>query len=277
MKKILKRTAIALSVLVGLVLLTGVVLYPIGMKKFSRTYPSVTVKQVTVSAGIEAVARGKHLSTIWACTRCHGENLAGSLMTRDPIDGYVPLLGTIPASNLTSGKGGVGTSYTDADWVRAIRHGVKPGGQVEVFMYDYSTMSDQDLGDLIAYLKQLPPVDSDQPAVSYGPILPVAAAIGWFAPVAETIDQSSVTAVGVPAQTSREYGKYLSALCTSCHGGIVAPVRGRYTREQFARVVRTGILPNGRTVSRAMPPTIYGELTDTEVDALWSYFQNAQQ
>ena len=61
-----------------------------------------------------------------------------------------PFLGTIPASNLTSGKGGIAKSYSDADWIRAIRHGVKPDSRVEILMYDYSTMSDRDLGALIA-------------------------------------------------------------------------------------------------------------------------------
>ena len=72
--------------------------------------------------------------------------LSGMLFTKDPI------LGTIPSSNLTPGKGGIGESYTNADWICAIRHGVKPDSRVEIFMDDYSTLSDQDLGDLIAYL-----------------------------------------------------------------------------------------------------------------------------
>lgn len=122
---------------------------------------------------MEAIARGRHVSVIWACTKCHGKYLSGRLLTNDPIEGTIPTYGSIPAPNLTSGNGGIGRSYTETDWVRAIRHGVMPEGRGEFLMIDYSTMSDQDLGDLIAYLKQIPPVDANYPEMDYGPIVPV--------------------------------------------------------------------------------------------------------
>lgn len=274
MKKILKWSAIALVVLIALTLLASVALYSSGMQKLTRTYPNIAVEQVKISTDADAIARGKHIASIWACTRCHGDNLGGTVITSDPIDGYVPILGTIPASNLTSGKGGIAKSYTDADWVRAIRHGVKLNGHVEIFMYDYSTMSDRDLGDLIAYLKQISPVDSNQPALTYGPILPIAQAVGVFTPVAELIDHSAArTAEPVPGAI-KEYGKYLSALCTACHGGLVAPIQGKYKQEDFVRTVRTGVLPNGTQIGRAMPPSNYGAMNDTELTALWLYLQS---
>ena len=39
------------------------------------------------------------------------------------------------------------------------------------------TVSDQDLGALIAYLKQVPPVDSDYPAMHVGPLSAIALAV----------------------------------------------------------------------------------------------------
>lgn len=275
MKKILKWTTIAFLVLIGLTLLASVALYSIGMEKLTRSYPNILVKTVSIPTDSNAVARGKHIATIWACTKCHGANLSGSLMTNDPIEGTFPILGTIPASNLTSGKGGIAQSYTNADWVRAIRHGVKPDGRVEIFMYDYSTMSDRDLGDLIAYLKQIPPANSDYPEKNYGPILPVAPAIGIFTPVAELIDHGAPRAAEPVPSVTKEYGKYLSSLCGDCHGtSLVAPLRGKWKQEDFVRAVRTGVLPNGRPIGPAMPSSIYGELNDTELTALWLYLQN---
>ena len=273
MKKILKWTTIALVVLIGLTLLASAALYSSGMEKLARTYPNIMVEQVKVST--DAIARGKHIANVWACTRCHGDNLGGTLIKNDPIEGFVPILGTIPASNLTSGKGGIAKSYTDADWVRAIRHGVKPNSHVEVFMYDYSTMSDRDLGDLIGYLKQIPPVNSDQPTVRYGPILPIFPVVGLFTPAAELIDHSAPRPADPVPGATKEYGKYLSALCTACHGtNLVAPLRGKWNQEDFVRSVRTGVLPNGTQIGRAMPPSIYGEMNDTELTALWLYLQN---
>ncbi len=275
MKKILKWTTIALVVLIGLILLASVVLYSTGMEKLTRPFPNIPVEAVSIPTDSDAVARGKHIATIWACTKCHGANLSGTLITHDPIEGTFPILGTIPASNLTSGKGGIAQSYANADWVRAIRHGVKPNGRVEIFMYDYSAMSDRDLGDLIAYLKQIPPADSDDPEKNYGPIIPIAPAIGIFTPVAELIDHGAPRVADPVPSATEEYGKYLSALCADCHGtSLVAPLRGKWKQADFVRAVRTGVLPNGRQIGPAMPSSIYGETSDTELAALWLYLQN---
>jgi formamidopyrimidine-DNA glycosylase len=75
--------------------------------------------------------------------------LSGTLLANDAF------LGAIPAANLTSGKGGIGKSYSEADWVRAIRHGVKPDSRGEVFMYNYSTLSDQEVEGLVAEARRL--------------------------------------------------------------------------------------------------------------------------
>jgi len=46
------------------------------------------------------------------------------------------------------GKYGIGGSYTDADWVRAIRHGVDPDGKPLVLMLsqEFNKLGDADLG-----------------------------------------------------------------------------------------------------------------------------------
>ena len=274
MKKYFKWIVRIFGGFILLALLVSLVLYWVGIKKLKRSYPGITVEQITIPAGPAAIANGKHVSVVWACTRCHGKNLGGMVFRKDPIDGTIPVMGgSIPATNLTSGRGGIAQSYKDADWVRAIRHGVKPNGEAAVFMYDYSTMSNEDLADLIAYLKQIPPVDEEYPRKHYGAILPVVAAMGVLAPVAGSINHNlKSVSKPVPGPT-REYGSYLSASCTGCHGGgPVASLRGSWSKEEFVQVVRTGFLPNGRKI-RAMPPATYGEMTDQELEALWLYFK----
>ena len=118
------------------------------------------------------------------CTKCHGEDLSGKMLSDDPF------IGTIPAANLTSGKGGVGASYRDADWIRAIRYGIEPDGHATIFMNNYAALSDQDLGDLIAYLKQISPVDAKYPANRYGPLSALPPAVGPYTPAAKMTDQS---------------------------------------------------------------------------------------
>ena len=79
-----------------------------------------------------------------------------------------PAIGKVVASNLTSGKGGVGSAYTDQDWARAIRHGIRPDGTPLLFMpsTEFYFLSDEDLGAVIAYIKSAPPVDHELPPSS---------------------------------------------------------------------------------------------------------------
>jgi mono/diheme cytochrome c family protein len=272
MKKIMKWTGITLGGLTALIALTGVVLYPIGLEKLNRSYPNIPIETIQIPSGPDAVTRGQHIATIWACTRCHGEDLSGTLMTNDPIEGGIPILGAIPASNLTSGRGGMARSFTDTDWVRAIRHGVKPDSRAEVFMYDYSTMSDQDLGDLIAYLKQIPPVDTESLMANYGPIMPIAPAVGMFVPAAELIDHSTPRPANPVRGATIEYGQYLSAICAGCHGKSVANKLKNWTQEDFIRTFHTGVLPNGKQLGPTMSSKAFSEMTDMELTALFLYY-----
>ncbi|MBI3167068.1 MAG: cytochrome c [Chloroflexi bacterium] len=271
MKKIVKWASIVIGGLIVLAFLAGMALYSIGMKKLTQTYPNIQVEAIKLPTNPDAIANGRHIAVVWECTKCHGEDLSGKLITDDPI------LGTIPSSNLTAGEGGIAGIYTDIDWVGAIRHGVKPDGRVEVIMYNYSTMSDQDLGDLIAYLKQVPPVDSNHPAMSLGPILPIAPALGLLTPAAELIDHDAPRPVDTVQGATIEYGKYLSVLCTECHGnqptGLATKV-ANWKQEEFIRAFQTGVLPNGKQLSPAMKN--FGEMNDAELTALWLYLQSLQ-
>ena len=274
MNKFIKWIAILLGGLFVSLVLAGLVLYPIGMKQLSQTYPNIAVEKVLIPTDADAVARGKHIATIWACTRCHSEDLSGRTITNDPLSGMVPLMGTIPASNLTSGKGGIATSYTDTDWVRAIRHGVMRDGGVEVLMFDYSTMSDQDLGDLIVYLKQIPPVDTNYPEMRYGPILPVVSNIELFTPAAQRIDHAAPRQADPTLGATVEYGRYLSVICTACHGNLIGNTVRSWKQDEFIHIFKTGVLSNGKQFGRTMSSNTFREMTDTELTALWLYFTN---
>lgn len=267
MKHILKWTLIVFGGLIGLTFLAGAALYPTGMKKLTRTYADIPVETVTIPGDAETVRRGKHVSIIWGCTKCHGEDLSGSLLTNDPI------LGTIPAPNLTAGKGGIGGSYSDTDWVRALRHGVMPEGRGEAFMNNYSTLSDRDLGDLIAYLKQIPAVDAEYPAMRFGPIVPIAPAIGLVPPAAEQIDHGAPRpADPVPGATS-EYGSYLFTICRECHSTKIAEEMKNWSEEDFVQAFRTGVLPDGKPLPAAMSSKTFGEMNAVELEALWLYLK----
>ena len=48
---------------------------------------------------------------------------------------------------------------------------------------------------------------------------------------------------------------------------------GKWTRDNFATALRTGKRPDGTELKSFMPWKAFARLTDTEVDALWTYLQ----
>lgn len=122
MKKQFKWIGIILAGMLGLLIVAAMVLYFVGGVKLSRKY-DVPVETVSIPADATALQRGEHIATIFLCTRCHSEDLSGQVYFE------APGLLSIPTPNLTSGEGGVGSFYTDHDWVRALRHGVGHDGR----------------------------------------------------------------------------------------------------------------------------------------------------
>ena len=66
MKRLCKWSGIVLGGLIGLILLSGMALYPIGMKKLTHSYPNIPVETVQIPSDPAAIARGRHIATIWA-------------------------------------------------------------------------------------------------------------------------------------------------------------------------------------------------------------------
>ena len=178
-REIFKWIGIGLGSLVGLLVLAFVVLYIIGSVKWSRMHGKydVPVEKITIPMDEDSIARGEHIATIYICEDCHTDNWSGQ---SDSVPGLITL--TIP--NLTPGAGGVGATNTDEDWVRAIRHGVGQDGRGLTLMPSriWYYLSDDDLADLIAYLKSLPPVDNELPKAELGPIGRVMLTLGQLPP-----------------------------------------------------------------------------------------------
>lgn len=282
MRRLLKWLGILFGGLVGLILLLIVVSQLAAEARLRRTY-DVGATPVTIPTDPASIERGRQLVTAGRCRDCHGFNLAGKVSMDEPG------IGRIYASNLTSGKGGVGQFYTDADWVRAIRHGVARDGRSLVVTpaQFYYYLSDEDLGAIIAYIKSLPPVDREvlQPSVGLlGRLfLTLFNPQDWLP--AEKIDHTAPRPpTPVPGVTA-EYGKYLSqtATCLVCHGRggydpdiSAAPGGGiaDWTEEGFVRAMRTGRTPDGHIWDDDyMPWRSTSEMSDDDLKALWLYLQ----
>jgi hypothetical protein len=115
--KIVKWGLNTIAVLILIILIASSVVYLITESHRNRTY-RVEVEPLEIDNSAESIERGKHVATIRGCIDCHGENLKGDVFIKDPI------VGQFIATNLTSGEGGIGNSYSDEDLIKSIRHGV---------------------------------------------------------------------------------------------------------------------------------------------------------
>jgi cytochrome c553 len=293
MKRILKLIGKIVGGLVGLIVLAFVVLYIIGMVKWNsirgKEY-EVPVEPITIPTDQASIARGEHIATIRMCKDCHTENWSGQ---SDSVPGLI----TLSMPNLTPGAGGVGATNTDEDWVRAIRHGVGYDGRGLLLMPSrvWYYLSDEDLADLIAYLKSLPPVDNEPPKTELGPLGRVMMTLGQLPPEATVadaavIDHDAPRPVAPQPGVTVEYGMYLARTCTLCHGselngqtifdGSVAlnltpggEMKG-WSEEDFITTMRTGVTPSGHQLKSVMPWKYFGQMTDDELKAVWMYLQS---
>ena len=296
MQTLLKRTGWVLSGLLLLAVLAVAAVYLLSAWRYNQTYSfdsaAVPVPPITDSA---AVARGRHIAVTRGCADCHAEDYGGKIFIDDPM------MGQLAGANLTSGNGGIGDDYADADWIRALRHGVGPNGKPLAFMpaEEYTHLGGNDLGALIAYLKQLPPVDRTVPEPAPGPmarLLTVMGDGGLPTLAVEAIDHTAARSRGTapPAQPTAAYGEYLAHSCTGCHGQDFAggPIPGAppswphaanltphpqgglgtWSEADFIRALRTQRRPDGSTIDPVMPAAM-GQMTDTELKALWKYLQ----
>ncbi|WP_238136714.1 c-type cytochrome [Variovorax sp. JS1663] len=85
----------------------------------------------------------------------------------------------IAGPNIGPGPGNVVASYKPEDWVRAIRHGVAPGGRPLMVMpsEDYNRLTDEDLAALVGYIRHLAPTEGGAAVVELP--LPVRALYGF--------------------------------------------------------------------------------------------------
>ena len=291
MKRWVKGVGYSAVGLLGVVLVAAAGVYGFSEARYRKQYKA-EVPTIAFAADSVAVARGEHLAnTIAGCVDCHGENLGGKAV----ID--VPLLGRVYGLNLTTGKGGIGSTLSNADFEHAIRHGIAPSGRALKVMpaTDYTTLSDQDLAAIVAYVKSRPAVDNDPPPVQVGPLgraLMIAGKMPILA--AEEIDHGRAHVASVAAKPGAAYGSYLVGIgCKGCHGPTLAggPIVGgdpswppaanltpsgnlkNWSEEEFRRVLRDGKRPNGIPVNPVMPFRLLKNLTDDEIHSIWLYIQ----
>ena len=294
MRTVLKWIGIVLGSLLGLIVLVALVLFTKSRLEFTKKYQP-QVESVSVPTDAASLERGKHLATI-LCMECHESDLGGN-----PQWFAAGGLGSGSAPNLTSGQGGIGAQFSDADFVRVLRHGVKPDGTSVFIMpaQDFAYMSDQDLGDLIAYVRSVPPVDRQTPEPHFhftvpGNILYGAGMLGNLLRAGQIEQMGDLPAAPKPA-VSADYGQYLVNIngCHDCHGAQLSGAKSAepgaplapnltpggelraWSQADFTKTLRTGVTPSGTQLpDHFMPWKHKGLMTDEELQAVFTYLQS---
>ncbi len=224
-----------------------------------------------------------------SCDGCHGADFGGAAV----VD--IALVGHWVAPNLTTGEGSVTKGFTANDWDRAVRHGVRRNGMSSSMPSgDFANLTDHELSDVVAYIRSMPPVNRDLGPVKLGPVFAFMIATDPKAFTAATIDHDKAHVVEPPAQApSAELGQHIAQVCRGCHGahlsgGTLAgdpdmPVVANITPHEtglkswseadFIRALREGKRKDGTAISKMMPWQAYGQMSDTELKAVWAYLQ----
>ncbi|RMF60551.1 MAG: cytochrome c [Bacteroidetes bacterium] len=285
MKKLLKWISFSIGGLCLLLLLVGTAIYLTGGSKFDQKYALPDASPM-IPSDTASLAHGAHLVRTLGCRECHGADLSGTQIDAMPF-------ARIAVTNLTAGEGGIGQTYTPADWERALRHGVNKEGRGLLMMPStmYRNLADNEVAALIAYLQTIPPVDNVHQPTTLGPIGRMAIT---FSPVTMPqlmagvdVDPPDVAPAMAPTVA---YGAYRAGtICTDCHGiGLrggphpdpagpyspdLLPVRN-WTLEQFATALRGGVTPDGRILDpKYMPWRAFAHFTDAEVAGLYAYIR----
>ena len=289
MKKLLKWVGVVVASLV----IVGVGLVVAASMLYERKRERVIkldIKAIPVVADAAALERGKYLFMSRGCGDCHAATGAGRAFIDEPGGGFY-----VRSSNIT--PAGVVAKYTDVDWVRAIRHGVKPDGRPLFVMpsEDYNRFTDRDVAAIIAYARSLPAISAG--GAEFRVPLPVKAlyAVGVVKDAAEKIDHGLPPAVPVPEGVTPEHGKYVANLCIGCHGeGLsggkipggppdwpaasnLTPGQGTVltvydSADKFKAMFRSGKRPDGSAVA-VMPFDTLREINDTDISALYAYLK----
>ena len=241
-----------------------------------------------IDASMGDAAQGARLTVMYGCADCHTPDLGGKVL----MDGMP--FARVPAPNLTAGA--PGGAFTDEEFERAVRHGIGRDGRKLFVMpsAEYTYLSDQDIADILAWIRSLPAVERELPPRTFGPVgrtmvaldkVPFQSDLIAADPDAKHLDRPS-------ADDPMQLGYYYTRLCMGCHGVDLTgaePIEPgappgpnltpagnlrNWSLEDFRAVFATGRTPEGRQLNPAMPWAVIGTAQPHEIEAIWTYLQS---
>jgi mono/diheme cytochrome c family protein len=219
-----------------------------------------------------AIQRGARLMRLAGCTGCHGPTLLGRRL-REPV--------SIRASNLRA----LIPSYSDEDFERAIRRGLRPDASSLWVMPSkaYVYVRDADIAAIIGYLRALKPEGPITPPPQFGSPARDKIARGELEPAAD-LALTQMPAIDLGPHYSG--GRYIAMFaCGACHGTELNGSQDgsrpdlnavkRYTRAQFFKLLRKGWSANRRRLETMAPlaQQRFHIMMDWEIDPLYAYLR----
>lgn len=281
-RRILKWLGIVLGSLIAILLIAALGIFIASESMLNQKFDVAdTAVDLTIPTDSASVERGEYLVSTHFCTDCHGADLGGGIVIDEPN------IATLYAPNLTE----IADDLTGAEWDLAVRHGIDQDGGALYLMTsrDYQHLTDSDVAAMLAYIRNLPEVDRDTPAATYGAVGRFGLVVGLFPPPdAARIDHTRQRPEIERAPTA-EYGEYLAQVCTGCHqpdfsGGLIAGldyeaanIQGGaglsgWSATDFITAMRTGVTPDGDTLDPTkMPWPQVALFTDDDLTAIHAY------
>jgi len=248
-----------------------------------RSFPNPPDFAMAIPADKAAIARGQHIAQTRGCTDCHRRNLQGGLFHDGPL-GYRSV-----AANIAM----LAKTESAAALERAIRHGIGHDGKALYAMpsYNFVSMRDGDVADLIAFLRATPAMKGDLPSASLGWKIRWDLANGNDAAIAAFVPKVPKLSFQTNPDPAVRRGEYLAMTsCNECHGfglrgdspfdpPVGGPpdltIVGSYAKADFIKLMRTGKAAGNREVGMmsGVARTRFIHWTDSEVDDLYTFLQ----
>ena len=291
MNKWVRRSAVSLAVLVAGASVAFVTLAEVGDRKLER-HVEVAVAPVTIKSDAASIERGRYLFASRGCGDCHGAAGQGNVVVDD--GGMF-----VRSPDISASPGGVVARYQVVDWVRTIRHGVKPDGRPVMVMpsEEYNRLIDSDVAAIVAYARQLPPASGAPAEVRLPMLVKALYGVGVVRDASEKIDHTLPPSQPVAEGVTAEHGAYVANGCIGCHGqrleggkipgappswpaaAKLNPGPGsaldRYpSAEPFLAMLKTAKRPDGSEVSKVMPFVSLKEISDVDARALYLHLRS---
>lgn len=301
-RKLLKILALVVGLLLlgvlGLTLRAKWILY--------RSYQDVPAPPIVADRSEAGVARGEMLFQS-LCMECHGGSdgrASGKHLAEVPV-----FFGKFYAANLADERLGVHTR-SDRELARTLRTGVLPSGRFSFLMSTFKGLGDTDIAGLLGYLRSRPPaLEPGGPAQPTSEPTLAAELLLTLSGVSVDVEAAQVPVPVPPRAATVEYGRYMAQAmdCVGCHtdsmasnaeklldpgafaGGVEltdptgtpiwsknitfdeATGIGRMSLDDFDRVLRQGVTPDGTLVRK--PMLLFSRFERVEVEALYRFLQ----